>query len=186
MVARQSEQGNVPAEFAVSPKDEYPRWICKLLTLLYQTFTADLTKKVSRPSLMWNSYFSRQRQWRAVFQWGDESTVVCTFFYGDFNREDLVAELSTLHKLYHSAVEREIPSVDIIKTALLTQYTNLWMLLSTVYKCGWAQTAACFSYWWSCQQWMWLLRGPSSTLHHIKSYLRSTMTQARLTHLMIL
>ncbi len=47
-------------------------------------------------------------------------------------REDLVAELSTLHKLYHSAVADEAPSVDSIKNALLTLSKSQRMLLNTV------------------------------------------------------
>ena len=33
-----------------------------------------------------------------------ELDLVCNFFYNDFNKEDLVAELSTFHKHYLSAV----------------------------------------------------------------------------------
>ncbi len=94
------------------------------------------------------------------------------------SKEDLVAELSTLHELYHSAVEDEAPSVEGIKTALLTLSKSQRMLLNTV-----------------CRLFQLLMILPAtnatsersfSALRRIKSYLRSTMTQARLNHLMIL
>ena len=53
----------------------------------------------------------------------DELDLICNFHYNDFNKQDLVAELSTFHKIYHSAVEDQIPSVsstNIFKTALVT------------------------------------------------------------------
>ena len=61
-----------------------------------------------------------------------ELDLVCNFFYNDFNKEDLVAELSTFYKLYLSAVEDQIPTVSNIKTALLTLSKNQRMLLSSV------------------------------------------------------
>ena len=88
-----------------------------------------------------------------------------------------MAELSTLHMLYHSVVE-EVPSVNSIKTTLLTMSPAQRMLLNTV-----------------CRLFQLLLILPAmnatsersfSALLHIKSYLRSTMTKARLNHLMIL
>lgn len=103
---------------------------------------------------------------------------MCNFFYSDFNKEELVAELSTLRQLYHSAIGDEAPSVNSIKTALLTLSTSQQTLLNTV-----------------CRLFQLLMIPPAmnatsersfSTLHHVKSYLRSTMTQARLKHLMIL
>ena len=33
--------------------------------------------------------------------------ILCNFFHDDFNREDLVAELSSLCMLYHSAAQDE-------------------------------------------------------------------------------
>ena len=103
---------------------------------------------------------------------------MCSFFYDDFSREDLEAELSTFHKLYHSALDEEVPSVDSIKTALVSLSTNQRTLLSTV-----------------CHLFQLLMILPAtnatsersfSALRRIKSYMRSKMTQARLNHLMIL
>ena len=108
----------------------------------------------------------------------EELDLVCNFFYDDFNREDLAAELLTLHELYHSAVGDEVPSVNTIKIALSTLSTTQLMLLKTV-----------------CRLFQLLMILPAtnatsersfSALRRIKSYLRNTMSQARLNHLMIL
>jgi hypothetical protein len=39
---------------------------------------------------------------------------VCDFFQGDFNTEDLKAELATLYQLYRSTKQTESPSVETI------------------------------------------------------------------------
>ena len=168
-VPRRFEQGSAPAAFAVSPKDEYRRVYFKALDL------AVTTRKVFR-------FFSNVEQ--LLFKacggqcFNKELDLVCSFFYDDFNKEDLVAELSTFQKLYCAAVEDEVPSVSTIKTALLTLSTSQRMLLNTV-----------------CRLFQLLLILPAtnatsersfSALRRIKTYLRSTMTQARLNHLMIL
>ena len=62
----------------------------------------------------------------------DELDQVCTFFYGDFNKGELIAELFTLHDLHQSAVGDVTPSVDSIKTTLLTLSPTQRMLLKTV------------------------------------------------------
>ena len=93
-------------------------------------------------------------------------------------KEDLLSELSSLHTLYHSAERDEVPSVNSIKTALLTLSINQQMLIIT----------ACHLF-----QLLPILptanatpERPFSALQHIKSYLRSTMSQPKLNHLMIL
>ena len=57
---------------------------------------------------------------------------MCNFFYEDFNREELVAELATLGELFSSAEEEEVPSVESIKNVLLTMSTIQRKLLMTV------------------------------------------------------
>lgn len=108
----------------------------------------------------------------------DELDEVCTFFYDDFNREDLKAELVTLSELYDKTIEKQTPSVNSIKTALLTLNTTQRTLLKSV-----------------CSLFQLLLvlpatnatsERPFSALCRIKPYLRSTMSQARLNHLIIL
>ncbi len=57
---------------------------------------------------------------------------MCNFFYEDFNREELVAELATLGELFSSAEEEEVPSVESIKNVLLPLSTIQRKLLTTV------------------------------------------------------
>ena len=171
---RRLKQGRALAEVAVSPKDEYRRVYFEALDLAVTSIRSRFDQKGFKT-------FSSVEQ--PLFKacggqfFKEELDVVCNFFYDDFNKEDLVAELSTLHTLYHSVVE-EVPSVNSIKTALLTMSHAQRMLLNTV-----------------CRLFQLLLILPAtnatsersfSALRRIKSYLRSTMTQARLNHLMIL
>ena len=167
-------QGSASAEFPVCPKDEYHRVYFKALDLAVGSIHSRFDQKCFKT-------FSSVEQ--LLFKacggkpFTEELDAVCNFFYDDFNKQDLVAELSTLHVLYCSAVE-DTPSVNSIKTALLTMSTAQRMLLQNV-----------------CRLFQLLLILPAtnatsersySALYHIKSYLRSTMTQARLNHLMIL
>ena len=108
----------------------------------------------------------------------EELDVVCDFFYDDFSKEDLSAQLLTLRELHNSIVKDEIPTVDSIQRALLSISSTQRILLNS-----------------ACQLFRLLLVLPAtnatsersfSALRRIKSYLRSTMTQARLNHLMIL
>ena len=62
----------------------------------------------------------------------EELDQVCTVFYDDFNKEDLVAELSTFHELYQSTVGDVVPSVNSITTALVILSTTQRLLLKTV------------------------------------------------------
>ena len=101
-----------------------------------------------------------------------------TFFTNDFNKVELVAELLTLRTLYVSEIAGEEPSVDSIKTALLALSTMQRKLLDPVVRLF---------------QLLVILPATNATsersfsaLRRIKSYLRSTMSQARLNHLMIL
>lgn len=57
--------------------------------------------------------------------------MVCNFFYDGFNKDELIAELSTLYELYHSVVE-DAPLVDNIKSVLLTISAAQRMLLNNV------------------------------------------------------
>ena len=159
----------------MSPKDEYRRVYFEALDLAVTSIRSRFDQKGFKT-------FSNVEQ--LLFKacggqcFSKELDLVCTFFYGDFDREDLVAQLSTLRQLHHSVVGDEVPSVDSIKTALLTLSTSQRMLLNAV-----------------CRLFQLLMILPAtnatsersfSALRRVKSYLRSTMTQARLNHLMIL
>jgi hypothetical protein len=101
----------------------------------------------------------------------EELDAVCIFFY-----DDLVAQLSTFHTLYRSVTD-ETRSVDCIKTPLLTLSAPQRTLLNEV-----------------CKLFLLLMILPTnatsersfSALRRIKSYLKNTMSQERLNHLMIL
>ena len=110
--------------------------------------------------------------------YNEELDVVYDFFYDDFSKEELSAQLLTLRELHNSIVKEEIPSVSSIQKALLSLSSIQRILLNSV-----------------CQLFKLLLVLPAtnatsersfSALRRIKSYLRSTMTQARLNHLIIL
>ena len=100
---------------------------------------------------------------------------MCEFFYGDFDTAELEAELLTLQQLYQSAIGSEAPIVDNIRKALLTLSNAQRMLINAI-----------------CRLFQLLIVLPAtsersfSALRRVKSYLRSTMTQARLNYLMIL
>ena len=64
----------------------------------------------------------------------EELDFVHDYFYDDFNKDDLAAELITLRQLYHSSVGDELPSVKTIKTALSSLSSAQRMLLTTASK----------------------------------------------------
>ena len=81
----------------------------------------------------------------------------------------------TLQQLYQSAIGSEAPTVDNIKKALLTLSTAQQMLVNAVCKLFQLLSATNATF-----------ERSFSALRRIKSYLRSTMTQARLNYLMVL
>ena len=169
------EQGLAQAEFPASPKEEYRRVYFEALDLAVTSISSRFDQKGFK-------VFSSVEQ--LLFKacrgqdFKDELTYVCEFFYNDFDKVELESELLTLQKLYESAIGSEAPSVDNIKKALLTLSSAQQMLVNTV-----------------CRLFQLLIILPAtnatsersfSALRRVKSYLRSTMTQARLNHLMIL
>lgn len=174
---RRLELGTAPAEFPVSPKEEYRRVYFEALDLAVTSICSRFDQKGFKIFSNVEQLLLKACNCEGLC-FNEELDVVCKFFYNDFNRDDLVSELLTLRKLYQSIVQDEVPSVDSIKTALLTLSTAQRMLLNTV-----------------CKLFQLLLILPAtnatsersfSALRRIKSYLRSTMSQPRLNHLMIL
>ena len=53
-----------------------------------------------------------------------ELDLVYKISHDNFNKEDLLSELSTLHSLYQSTIEGEVSSVNCIKTVPLTLSIN--------------------------------------------------------------
>ena len=174
-VPRRFEEGTAPAEFPVSPEGEHRRLYFEALDLAVTSIRSRFDQKGFKTFCNVEQLLFKACRGLCF---NEELDVVCNFFYDDFNREDLAAELLTFHKLYQSALKDELPSVDNIKTALLTLSAPQRMLLNTV-----------------CKLFQLLLILPAtnatsersfSALRRVKSYLRSTMSQARLNHLMIL
>ena len=95
-VPKRHEQGSAPAEFAESPKDEF-RW------MYFEAFDLAVTSICNRFDQKGFKTFSNIEQ--LLFKackgqrFNKELDLVCNFFYNDFNKEDLVAELSILYKL---------------------------------------------------------------------------------------
>ena len=173
---KQFEQGEAPAEFAATPKDEYCRVYFEALDLATTSIWSRFDQKGFK-------IFSNVQQ--LLFKacgteksFNEELDLVCDYFYDDFSKEELSAQLLTLRELHKSVVEDEIPSVNSIQKALLSLSSTQRMLLNSA---------------WQLFKLLLVLPATNSTsecsfsaLHRIKSYLQSTMTQARLTHLMIL
>ena len=108
----------------------------------------------------------------------NQLSAVCDFFEGDFVSRDLDSELQTLKELYQQELKGEQPRISAIKKVLLSLTPAQRDLMST-----------------ACKLLQLLLVMPAtnatsertfSALRRIKTYLRSTMMQARLNHLMIM
>ena len=108
----------------------------------------------------------------------NQLSAVCDFFEGDFVSRDLDSELQTLKELYQQELQGEQPRISAIKKVLLSLTPAQRDLMST-----------------ACKLLQLLLVMPAtnatsertfSALRRIKTYLRSTMMQARLNHLMIM
>ena len=61
-----------------------------------------------------------------------ELDVVCDFFYDDFSKEELLAQLLTLRELHNSILKDEMPSVNSIQKALLSLSSTQRILLNSV------------------------------------------------------
>ena len=116
-VPREAEQGKAPAEFAMVPKDEYRRVYFEALDLAVTSIKSRFDQGGFRTFSNLEQLLIKACRGLSIEK---ELEVVCTFFYNDFNKEDLQAELATFQQLYHSTAQNEPPSVESIKTALLT------------------------------------------------------------------
>ena len=104
---------------------------------------------------------------------------VCTFFSGDFKKPDLDAQLQVLHELFCNKISStEKPSVHSLTQALKSLTCEQRELISEVVK---------------LYKLLLVLPATNATsertfsaLRRIKTYLRSTMRQPRLNHLMVL
>ena len=116
-VPRRFEQGSAPAEYALTPKDEYRRVYFEALDLAVTSIRSRFDQKGFK-------IFSNLEQLllKACGRQSlkDELDAVCIFFYNDFNREELESEFLTFSELYQSVAQDDVPSVASIKAALLT------------------------------------------------------------------
>ena len=90
---RRFEQGKPPAEFAATPKDEYHQ-------VYFETLDLATTSICSRFDQKGFKIFSNVQQ--LLFKacsieqsLNEELNMVCDFFYDDFSKEDLLAQLLT-------------------------------------------------------------------------------------------
>ncbi|XP_033123564.1 zinc finger MYM-type protein 1-like [Anneissia japonica] len=169
------EEVSAPGEFPVSVKDEYRR-------VYFEAFDHALNSIQSRFDQKGFKTFSKVEQ--LLFKacvgecFSHELDEVCTFFYDDFDKDELKAELITLHQLYDSTVGKEAPSINNIRKTMLTLSSSQMMLIKTASRLF---------------QLLLILPATNTTselsfssLRRIKSYLSCTMEQDRLNHLMIL
>ena len=125
------ETGIAPSEFLASVEDHYR-------CIYFEAIDLAVTSIKSRFDQKGYKTFSHLEQLFCKACVGEcfneELDFVCDYFYDDFNKDDLVAELTTLRQLYHSTVGDKLPSVKTIKTALSSLSTTQRMLLKTVSK----------------------------------------------------
>ena len=128
---RQLELGIAVAEFALSPEEQYRRVYFEALDLAMASIRSRFNQRGFRIFSKLGTAFVKASGKQCF---NEELDLVCNFFYEDFNREELVAELATLGELFSSAEEEEGPSVESIKNVLLTLCTIQRKLLTTLCK----------------------------------------------------
>ena len=126
---RSFEQGKAPTEFAGTPKDEYRRVYFEALNLATTSICSRFDQKGFKifsnvQQLLFKACSTEQ-------SFNEELDVVCDFFYDDFSKEDLLAQLLTLQALHNSIVKDEIPLVDSIQRALLSLSSIQRILLNS-------------------------------------------------------
>ena len=177
-VPKRFEDGDAEAEFPKSPADYYRRIYFEALDLAVVSIRNRFNQQGFKT-------FSTIEQLIFTAAKGECFTenldAVCSFFEGDFNKEELKSELTTFQHLYKSAHQEDTeasPTIDSVKSALLTLSSSQRVLISSVSRLF---------------QLLLILPAINSTsersfsaLRRVKSYLRSTMSQARLNHLMVL
>ena len=170
------EDGLAQPEFCSSPKNFYKCLFFEALDLVVASINCRFDQKGYRTMINIEQLLFKASNGE-TFE--DELTSVCTFFGDDFCKETLSIELPIFRQVYLSSpVGHSPPSLQVIKEALLSLSPSQRKLVSNV--------SLLF-------QLLLILPATNassersfSTLRRIKSYLRSTMGQARLNHLMIL
>lgn len=127
----QLKEGTALAEFPGSMEGEYCQLYFEALDLPATSIHSRLDQKGFKTFCNTGQLLFKAHRGLCF---NEDLEVVCNFFCGDFNNEDLAAELLTFHKLYKSALKDELPTVENIKTALLTLSAPQRLLLNTVCK----------------------------------------------------
>ena len=174
-VPRRYELGQGEPEYPPTAKDHYRQLYFEVLDLA----VTSIASRFDQPGFKIYSNVE-QLLFKACSgdNYMDELTSFCNF-YEDFSKDDLEAELKVLKTLFIEKTETgEKPSISLLKNILQSLSSAQRTLISTV-----------------CQVFQLLMVMPAtnstsersfSALKRIKTYLRSTMTQARLNHLMVL
>ena len=104
-VPRRLDHGNAPAEFALSLKEEYRRVYFEALDLAVASICSRFNQKGFKIYSSAEQLLIKACRKQCFIE---ELDLVCNFFYEDFNREDLEAELSTIVQLkrlrYHQLI----------------------------------------------------------------------------------
>ena len=174
-VPRRYEEGMAESEYPHSPKDEYRRIYFEALDLAVSSIRSRFDQKGFKIFSSIKQLLLKACSGKSV---DEDLKTVCDFFYDDFDKEELASELLTLRTLYTSVVDSEEPSIESVKRALLSLSSSQRALIGTVSRVF---------------QLLLVLPATNATsersfssLRRIKSYLRTTMSQSRLNHLMIL
>eukprot|EP00731_Ephydatia_muelleri_P018315 Em0011g355a len=167
-VSQRFETGIAPAEFATSTKDEYRRVFFECFDLAVMSIRSRFDQKGFKTFFNVEQLFFKACKGQ---NYEEELDFVCNFFTNDFNKIELAAELLTLRTLYGTEIAAdEKPSVNSIKTALLALNTMQRKLLGAVVRL--------FQLLVTLPATNATSERSFSALRRIKSYLRSTMSQA--------
>lgn len=175
-VPKRYELGVGEAEFHATPKDMYRQVYFEAIDLA----VSSIKDRFEQPGY---KVYSNVEQLLLKACSGmdheDEISFVCEFYGQDINKQELESQLKVLKTLYmEKAEDREKPSVQVLKKTLQSLTPDQLSIIDMV-----------------CRVFQLLLIMPAtnatsersfSALRRIKTYLRSTMSQARLNHLMVL
>ena len=167
-VPRRFEQGIAPPEYDSSPKDMYRRIYFEALDLLVQA----INKRFDQPG--YHVYCSLENIFLKVFKKADEMKAVLDIYGDDLNASNLADQLRTLaanlsHEINDIAdVIVYLKNISPAEKELIHEVIIMAKLLLVM-----PATNSTSERSFSC-------------MRHVKSYLRSSMTQERLNNLMIL
>ncbi len=170
-IPKRFDHGSAQAEYPVSAKSEYRRIFFESLDLAVNCIQQRFDQKGFKFfSLLFKACTGKSHS--------EELDKVCECFNDDFNIKNLISKLTTLRELFQSTSAGITPSVNSIKSSLLSITSAQRVLLSEVSKLLKLLLVLPATHATSERSF--------SALRRVKSYLRNTMSQSRLNHLMIL